>query len=76
MSKRTSYGKIYRPDVHFVWTSVDIVRTSACVRIYPADGFLPSTPRVQNASPRTRPYVHADELALVHMEHQEEIQNV
>jgi hypothetical protein len=35
MSKRTSYGKIYHSDVHFV-------RTFACVRVYPVDGFLPS----------------------------------
>jgi hypothetical protein len=28
MSKRTSYNKIYCPDVHFVRTSVDVVLTS------------------------------------------------
>jgi hypothetical protein len=49
-----------RPTVKFtVWTS-------SRVRIYPAeaflpmDGFLPSTPTVNNVSARTRPYIHAD----------------
>jgi hypothetical protein len=47
MSKRTSYGKIYRPDV----------------RVYPADAFLsadvflPSAPTVKNASVWTRPCI-------------------
>ena len=33
MSKRTTYGKKYCPDVHFVWTS-------ACICDYPADVVL------------------------------------
>jgi hypothetical protein len=36
------------------------VRTSARVRVYPADGFLPSADAVKNASARTRPCVHTD----------------
>jgi hypothetical protein len=37
-----------------VQTSVDVVRTSARVRIYPADGFLPSADAVKTASALTR----------------------
>jgi hypothetical protein len=53
MSKLTYYSKIYPPNVRFVRTSTDVVRTSARVRIYPADaflpvdGFLPSAPIVK-----------------------------
>jgi hypothetical protein len=55
MTKRMSYGKIYRQDVH-------LVRMSARVCIYPtntfllADGFLPSTPTVKKKHPRGRAY--------------------
>jgi hypothetical protein len=63
MSKRTSYSKIYRPDVRFV-------RTSACVRVYPADlffpadGFLPSAPTIKkrvrtDGLMRSRGHAHA-----------------
>jgi hypothetical protein len=49
MSKRTSYSKIYRLDFLFVRTSSSVVRTSARVRVYPADKLilsrsLPSPP--------------------------------
>jgi hypothetical protein len=37
LSKRTILGKTYRPDVHFNRPSVDDVRTTPSVRIYPAD---------------------------------------
>jgi hypothetical protein len=40
MSKRTSYGKIYRPDVLFIQMSADIARTSTRVPVYPADAIL------------------------------------
>jgi hypothetical protein len=46
MSKWTSYGKIYHPDISFI-------RTSARAHVYPADafllpdGFLPSAPMVK-----------------------------
>jgi hypothetical protein len=66
MSKQTSYGKIYRLDICFVQTCTDIVQTSARVRDYPADaflpadGFLPSAPTVKNASARTRPCIRTD----------------
>jgi hypothetical protein len=43
----------YRPDVLFV-------RTSARIRVYPADGFLPSADAVKTASARTQPSVRAD----------------
>jgi hypothetical protein len=36
------------------------VRTSARVRVYPADGFLPSADVVKTVSARTRKYVCAD----------------
>jgi hypothetical protein len=48
MSKRMSYGKIYRPDVR---TRSRLPRG----RILPANGFLLSTPTVKNASVQTRP---------------------
>jgi hypothetical protein len=66
MSKRTSYGKIYRPDIHFVRMSASIVRTSARIHVYPTnaflstDGFLMSMPTVKNASVQTHQCVHAD----------------
>jgi hypothetical protein len=37
----------YRPDVLFVRTSTNVVRTSARVCVYPADGFLPSADAVK-----------------------------
>jgi hypothetical protein len=40
MSKRMSYGKIYCPDVLFVWTLADVVRTFTNVSVYPADAIL------------------------------------
>jgi hypothetical protein len=46
MSKRTSYGKNYHPDVHFI-------QTSARIRIYPGDGFLPSVDVVKTTSAQT-----------------------
>jgi hypothetical protein len=49
MSKRTSYGKIYRPDVCVY--SVDAVLST--------HGFLPSTPMVKIASAWVRQRVHA-----------------
>jgi hypothetical protein len=67
MSKRTSYGKIHRPNVRFVRTSANIFRTFACVRIYttdvflPVDGFLPSVPKVKKcicADGPMRPHGH------------------
>jgi hypothetical protein len=53
MSKRTSYGKFYRPDVCLVQTSVH-VRTYSADAVLPADGLLPSVPTVKIASPRAR----------------------
>jgi hypothetical protein len=47
-------------DVRFVRTAVNIVRTSAHVRVYPvdavlpADGILPSVPTIKTASARAR----------------------
>jgi hypothetical protein len=41
----------YRPEV---------VQTSACVRIYPADGLLPSADAVKTASARTQGYIRVD----------------
>jgi hypothetical protein len=57
MSKWTSYGKNYRPDVRFVRMSVDVVQTSARVRVYPADGFLLSADVVKTVSTWTRAHV-------------------
>jgi hypothetical protein len=48
MSKRTSYGKNYYPDVRFV-------RTSARVRVYPTDGFLPSADALVHPQVRVDP---------------------
>jgi hypothetical protein len=58
MSKRTTYGKRYHPDVRFVQTSTSVVQTSMHVRNYPADavlprdGFLPVRTDSKNASTR------------------------
>jgi hypothetical protein len=49
-----------RPDVLFVRMSTDVVRTFAHVRVYPADGLLPSADAVKNASVRTRQCVRTD----------------
>jgi hypothetical protein len=40
--------------------SADVVRTFACVRVYPADGFLPSADAVKTASARARVPVDVD----------------
>jgi hypothetical protein len=45
-----SYGKIYRPNVRFVWTSTSVVRMSARVHVYPADAFLPTDGFLSSAS--------------------------
>jgi hypothetical protein len=50
MSKRTSYSKIYRPDVRFV-------RVYPTDAFLPADGFLPSAPTVKKC-------IRADGLLL------------
>jgi hypothetical protein len=41
------------------WRKITI-RTSARVRVYPVDGFLPSADAVKTASARTHPSVRAD----------------
>jgi hypothetical protein len=40
LSKRTILGKNYSPNVHFVRPSVDDIRTTPSVRIYPTDAQL------------------------------------
>jgi hypothetical protein len=62
MLKRTSYGKIYRPDVRFI-------QTSARVRIYLADVQLPVHGFLciragKNLSAPTRDCVRADAMDL------------
>jgi hypothetical protein len=75
MSKRTSYGKNYHSEVRFIWTSVDDVRTSARVLVYPANaillasGFLPSADAVKTASTRTIQRVRAGAGPRGHASH-------
>jgi hypothetical protein len=50
MSKWTTYGKIYRPDVRFIQMSAFVVRTSALIprmRFYPRTGFYRSVPTIK-----------------------------
>jgi hypothetical protein len=42
LSKRMILGKNYRPNVHFVRSSVDDIRTTPSVRIYPTNAQLPA----------------------------------
>jgi hypothetical protein len=48
----------YRPDVLFVRTSADVVRTSARVRVYPADAILPADGFLPSADARVHPRGH------------------
>jgi hypothetical protein len=57
MSKRTLYGKIYHPDVCFIWTSADVN--------YPADAFLPADTFLLFA-PTIKKCIRADRLMRPH----------
>jgi hypothetical protein len=66
MSKRTSYDKIYHPDIRGRHLDVCTHPRLPRGRVYPADaflstnGFLPSVRTVKNVSVRTRLCVRAD----------------